>query len=65
MATINTRYGYSQPVTDPNDDWITRKLVAELRNEEFDEPDDEHTQVSVGDAHWAVTCAGQWPGYLR
>ena len=55
MATINTRYGYSQPVSDPNDNWITRKLIAELRTEQFDVPDDEHTQVSVGNEHWAVT----------
>jgi hypothetical protein len=55
MATINTRYGYSQPVSDPNDDWITRKLIAELRTEQFDEADDEHKQVSVGNEHWAVT----------
>jgi hypothetical protein len=55
MATVNTRYGYSQPVTDPNDDWVARKLIAELRTEQFDEPDDEHTQVSVGNEHWAVT----------
>jgi hypothetical protein len=55
MATINTRYGYSQPVSDPLDPWITQKLIAELRTEQFDEPDSEHTQVSVGNEHWAVT----------
>jgi hypothetical protein len=55
MATINTRYGYSTSVSDPNDDWITRKLIGELRSEQFDEPDDEHTQVSVGNEHWAVS----------
>ena len=55
MATINTRYGYSQQVSDPDDPWITRKLIAELRSEQFDEPDDEHTQVSVGNEHWVVT----------
>src|SRR4051812_19742215 len=55
MATINTRYGHSQRVSDPDDPWITRKLIAELRTEQFDEPDDEHTQVSVGNEHWAVT----------
>jgi hypothetical protein len=49
------RYGCSQPVSDPNDPWITEKLIAELRSEQFDEPDDEHTQVSVGNEHWAVT----------
>jgi hypothetical protein len=52
MATINTRHGYSQPVSDPDDPWITRKLIAELHTEQFDEPDDEHTQVSVGNEHW-------------
>jgi hypothetical protein len=55
MAIINSRYGYSQSVSDPNDPWITTKLIAELRTEQFDEPDDEHTQVSVGNEHWAVT----------
>jgi hypothetical protein len=55
MATINTRYGYSELVSDPDDPWITRKLIAELRTERFDEPDDEHTQVSVANEHWAVT----------
>ncbi len=55
MASINTRYGYSQPVSDPNDPWITHKLIAELRTEQFGEPDNEHTQVSVGNEHWAVT----------
>ena len=55
MATINTRYGHSEPVSNPDDPWITRKLIAELRTEQFDEPGDEHTQVSVGNEHWAVT----------
>ena len=55
MATINTRYGHSQHVSDPDDPWITRKLIAELRSEQFDEPDDEHTQVSVVNEHWGVT----------
>jgi hypothetical protein len=55
MATIKTRYGYSELVSDPDDPWITRKLITELRTEQFDEPDDEHTQVSVANEHWAVT----------
>src|SRR4051812_27142887 len=55
MASIQTRYGYSERVSDPQSDWITRKLLHELRNEFHDEPDDEHTQVSVGNEHWAVT----------
>jgi hypothetical protein len=55
MARIKTRYGYSELVSDPDDPWITGKLIAELRTEQFDEPDDEHTQVSVANEHWAVT----------
>lgn len=27
MASINTRYGNSQSVADPNDEWITHKLL--------------------------------------
>lgn len=55
MATLYTRYGHSHAVTDPDDDWVTRKLIAELRTEQLEEPDDEHTQVSVGNEHWSVT----------
>ena len=55
MATITTRYGYSQAVSDPEDPWITEELIAELRTEKFEQPDDEHTQVSVGNEHWDVT----------
>jgi hypothetical protein len=42
-------------VDDPTDEWITSRLIAELRTEQFDEPDNEHTQVSVGNEHWSVT----------
>ncbi|MEH6458385.1 hypothetical protein [Chitinimonas sp. JJ19] len=31
------------------------ELLEELREEQFDEPDDEHSQVSIGNEHWAVT----------
>ena len=55
MASINTRYGSSQKVVDPGDAWIRQKLIQELRTEQFDEPDDEHTQVSVSNEHWSVT----------
>ena len=55
MARIKTRYGHSQQVSDSDDPWITRKLISELRTEQFDEPDDEHTQVAVGNEHWSVT----------
>ena len=55
MAEILTRYGHSESVDDPNSEWITRKLISELRTEHFDTPDDEHTQVSVSNEHWSVT----------
>lgn len=55
MAIIKTRYGHSQPLTNPEDEWIMRKLIAELRSEQFEAPDDEHTQVSVANEHWSVT----------
>jgi hypothetical protein len=55
VVDIKTRYGHTQLISDPDDPWITRKLIAELRTEQFDEPDDEHTQVAVGNEHWAVT----------
>jgi hypothetical protein len=55
MATIQTRYGYSEQVDDPQSDWITQKLLNELRTEFHDKPDDEHTQVSAANEHWAVT----------
>jgi hypothetical protein len=41
MAKIKTRY--------------TQRLIAELRTEQFEEPDDEHTQVAVINDHWSVT----------
>jgi hypothetical protein len=55
MAKIKTRYGYSDPISDPTDVWVTQTLIAELRTEQFDEPDDEHTQVAVINDHWSVT----------
>ena len=55
MSHINTRYGHSQPVDDPDDPWVVQKLIHELCTEQFDDPDDEHTQVSVGNEHWSVT----------
>ena len=55
MTQILTRYGHSELTSDPNNEWITRKLITELRTEQFEEPDDEHTQVSVGNEHYSVT----------
>ncbi|SHI61721.1 hypothetical protein SAMN02745181_0508 [Rubritalea squalenifaciens DSM 18772] len=55
MPEILTRYGHSESTDDPNNEWVTRKLLAELRTEQFETPDDEHTQVSVSNEHWSVT----------
>lgn len=55
MAEIVSRYGRSIDVSNPSSKWITQRLLAELRTEKLDEPDNEHTQVSVGNEHWAVS----------
>jgi hypothetical protein len=55
MALMISRYGFTQSINDPNNEWITDRLIADLRTEQFDEPDDEHGQVSVGNEHWSVT----------
>lgn len=55
MPQIISRYGYSEQVEEPNNEWITHKLIAELCSERFDEPDDEHTQVSVSNEHCSIT----------
>jgi hypothetical protein len=55
VAQIITRYGYAEKVSDPFNEWVTRRLLSDLRIEQFDEPDNEHTQVSVGNEHWSVT----------
>lgn len=54
MASI-AGYGHSEGVSGPNDEWNVSRLIAELRVEQFDEPDDEHTQFSVGNEYWSVT----------
>jgi len=53
---VKTRYGAQETYDDGAD---IRKVVAdlihELETERFDEPDDEHTQVAIGNGDWAVT----------
>jgi hypothetical protein len=55
MATYITRYGYSSDITEANFEKVVEDLLEELRTEEYEEPDDEHTQVSIGTEHWSVT----------
>ena len=55
LASYQTRYGYSNSVDEPNLQKVMTDLLEELRTEEFEEPDDEHTQVSIGNEHYSVT----------
>lgn len=51
-----TRYGAQERYGDGADiATIVEALIVELETEQFDEPDDEHTQVAVGHGHWSVT----------
>jgi hypothetical protein len=54
-ASYQTRYGYSDSVDESNSQKVMSDLLEELRTEEFEEPDDEHTQVSIGNEHYSVT----------
>lgn len=54
--TIKTRYGSMQSFQDTADfPTVVAGLIEELETEQFDEPDDEHTQVGVSFGDWAVT----------
>jgi hypothetical protein len=54
--TIKTRYGAMKSFKDQADiPKIVEGLIEELETEQFDEPDDEHTQVAVSHGDWAVT----------
>lgn len=54
-VTCYSRYGHCSSVEESNLDGVMSDLLAELKTERFDEPDDEHTQVSIGNEHYAVT----------
>jgi len=53
--TVYTRYGseerYDDAAAIPS---VVERLLQELETEQFDEPDDEHTRVSVSCGHWYV-----------
>jgi hypothetical protein len=54
--TIKTRYGATKSYSDNSDiPAIVESLIRELETEQFDEPDDEHTQVAIEHSEWAVT----------
>jgi hypothetical protein len=54
--SIKTRYGAMEQFDDRADiPAIVERLIWELETEQFDEPDDEHTQVAVTNEGWSVT----------
>jgi hypothetical protein len=51
-----SRYGAQTLYTDlDNVEEIARKLIDELKTEQFEEPDDEHTDVSIYRDDWAIS----------
>jgi hypothetical protein len=61
---IKTRYGATETFEDTAQaERVVDRLITELATEEFEEPDDEHTQVVVGYKDWSVTA--QVSGLLR
>ncbi len=51
-----TRYGAMESYADDADiPVIVESLIRELETEQFEEPDDEHYQVAIGNSDWAVT----------
>ncbi len=55
MTTYMTRYGYSSQIDESNFEKVAADLIEELRTEQYEEPDDEHTQVSISNEHWSIT----------
>lgn len=53
---IKTRYGATETYADDADiPVIANRLIEELETEQFDEPDNEHTQIAISRGDWAVT----------
>lgn len=51
-----TRYGYRQTYDTLKDaEQVILRLLSELKREEFETPDDEHTQVSLANGNIAIT----------
>jgi hypothetical protein len=49
------RYGGQEFYTDTRSvKKVVDKLIRELEEEQFEEPDDEHTEVSLTRGHWAI-----------
>jgi hypothetical protein len=52
---FSLRHGDHGAVTEENFDEVVARLLADLRFEHYEAPDDEHTQVSIHTEHWSVT----------
>ena len=53
---IRTRYGHAETIEDPaKAPAVIERLIRELETEEFEVPDDEHTEVSVGYGDWGLS----------
>lgn len=51
-----TRYGATPRYDDGADiEAVVEDLIEELETEQFDEPDDEHTQIAVSHGNWCIT----------
>ena len=51
-----SRYGAQALYSDSDDpERVARELIAELRYEEFEDPDDEHTEVSISSGDWSIS----------
>ena len=51
-----SRYGAQSLYSDSDDpERVARQLIAELRYEEFEESDDEHTEVSISRGDWSIS----------
>jgi len=49
------RYGHSDAVTEQNFADTADRLLADVRFEHYERPDDEHWQVSISTEHWSVS----------
>lgn len=54
--TTKTRYGAMESYSDDQEiPAVVEALIRELETEQFEEPDDEHYQIAIGNGDWAVT----------
>jgi hypothetical protein len=52
---IKTRYGHTERFDENRAVDAVNSLIEDLSTEQFEKPDDEHTQVAVGVGKWGLT----------